>query len=32
MGNFFFSIRGFAAYGEKSNPYFFSDEDYFIHM
>ena len=28
MGNLFFSICGFAAHGEKSNPYFSSDEDY----
>ena len=28
MGNLFFSIRGFAAHREKSNPYFSSDEDY----
>ena len=28
MGNLFFSIRGFAAHREKSNPYFSSDEDF----
>ena len=28
MGNLFFSICGFAAHREKSNPYFSSDEDY----
>ena len=28
MGNLFFSIYGFAAHEEKSNPYFSSDEDF----
>jgi hypothetical protein len=30
MGNSFFSICGFAAHREKSNPYFSSDEDFLI--